>query len=60
VRMALEIGASNAALAWRRSETPTAAWWGLPGSFGLADPDDSSSSAEFSGRLGVSIRGGRV
>jgi hypothetical protein len=29
-----------------------AAWCGRSGSFGLAVPDDSSSSAEFSGRLG--------
>ena len=42
----------TAALAWRRSETPAAAWCGRSGSFGLAVPDDSSSSAEFSGRLG--------
>ena len=39
-------------LAWRRSKTPAAVWWGRSGSLRLAVPVDSSSSAEFSGKLG--------
>jgi predicted ATPase/class 3 adenylate cyclase len=41
----------NAALAWRRSETPAAAWCGRSGLFGRAAANDSSSSAEFGERL---------
>ena len=45
----------NAALAWRCSETPAAAWCGRSGWVGLAVSDESSSSVEFSGRLGRGV-----
>jgi hypothetical protein len=50
--MALKIDTLQCSVGVAGSETPAAAWCGRSGSFGLAVVDDSSSSAEFSGRLG--------